>query len=221
MIKYILTGLLTLLISFAALAQDADEKQRLYVTDKLRLSLYLEAGGRGGTIELLASGDKLIIEEVNGSYALVTTPSGKLGWVKRGFLVLEPTSNLMLEEEKKITKSLEQEIERLKNSKVIIDQYEKDLNAMNDKLQISISARGKAESTIQMLEQTVEESMKKIEILSEYDARPSEEQLRALAATYWKYLAAIGIFIVLTGFFIGKLMAEAKVKKKFHGIKVW
>ena len=221
MIKYILTGLLTLLISLAALAQDADEKQRLYVTDKLRLSLYLEAGGRGGTIELLASGDKLIIEEVNGSYALVTTPSGKLGWVKRGFLVLEPTSNLMLEEEKKITKSLEQEIERLKNSKVIIDQYEKDLNAMNDKLQISISARGKAESTIQMLEQTVEESMKKIEILSEYDARPSEEQLRALAATYWKYLAAIGIFIVLTGFFIGKLMAEAKVKKKFHGIKVW
>ena len=221
MIKYILTGLLTLLISFAALAQDADEKQRLYVTDKLRLSLYREAGGRGGTIELLASGDKLIIEEVNGSYALVTSPSGKLGWVKRGFLVLEPTSNLMLEEEKEITKSLEREIEKLKNSKVIIDQYEKDLNAMNDKLQISISARGKAESTIQMLEQTVEESMKKIEVLSEYDARPSEEQLRALAATYWKYLAAIGIFIVLTGFFIGKLMAEAKVKKKFHCIKVW
>ena len=221
MIKYILTGLLTLLISFAALAQDADEKQRLYVTDKLRLSLYREAGGRGGTIELLASGDKLIIEEVNGSYALVTSPSGKLGWVKRGFLVLEPTSNLMLEEEKEITKSLEREIEKLKNSKVIIDQYEKDLNAMNDKLQISISARGKAESTIQMLEQAVEESMKKIEVLSESDARPSEELLRALAATYWKYLAAIGIFIVLTGFFIGKLMAEAKVKKKFHGIKVW
>ena len=221
MIKYILTGLLTLLISLAALAQDGDEKQRLYVTDKLRLSLYLESGGRGGTIELLASGETLIIEEVNGSYALVTSPSGKLGWVKRGFLVLEPTSNLMLEEEKKITKSLEREIEKLKNSKVIIDQYEKDLNAMNDKLQISISARGKAESTIQMLEQAVEESMKKIEVLSESDARPSEELLRALAATYWKYLAAIGIFIVLTGFFIGKLMAEAKVKKKFHGIKVW
>jgi len=221
MIKYILTGLLTLLISFAALAQDTDEKQRLYVTDKLRLSLYREAGGRGGTIELLASGDKLIIEEVNGPYALVTSPSGKLGWVKRGFLVLEPTSNLMLEEEKEITKSLEREIEKLKNSKVIIDQYEKDLNAMNDKLQNSISARGKAESTIQMLEQTVEESMKKIEVLSESNARPSEELLRALAATYWKYLAAIGLFIVLTGFFIGKLMAEAKVKKKFHGIKVW
>lgn len=221
MIKYILTGLLTLLISLAALAQDTDEKQRLYVTDKLRLSLYREAGGRGGTIELLASGDKLIIEEVNGSYALVTSPSGKLGWVKRGFLVLEPTSNLMLEEEKEITKSLEREIEKLKNSKVIIDQYEKDLNAMNDKLQNSISARGKAESTIQMLELTVEESMKKIEVLSDSDARPSEELLRALAATYWKYLAAIGIFIVLTGFFIGKLMAEAKVKKKFHGIKVW
>ena len=106
MVNIILTGFLVLLVSLVSLgasAQDADDKQRLYVTDKLRLSLYQEDGGRGGTIELLASGDKLTIEEVNGNYALVTAPSGKLGWVKRGFLVLDPTSNLLLEEEKRVT----------------------------------------------------------------------------------------------------------------------
>ncbi|MFV2031230.1 MAG: hypothetical protein ACC663_01935, partial [Gammaproteobacteria bacterium] len=93
MVKKILTGLLTLLIFTGASAQEVDDKQRLYVTDELRLSLYQEAGGKGGTIELLYSGDKLIIEEVNGAYALVTTPTGNVGWVKRGFLVLDRTSN--------------------------------------------------------------------------------------------------------------------------------
>lgn len=219
--KNIFTGILILLVSLGASAQEADEKQRLFVTDKLRLSLYLEAGGKGGTIELLASGDELIIEEVNGSYALVTSPSGKKGWVKRGFLVLEPTSNLMLEEEKKKTDSLVQEIAKLKNSKVIIDQYEKDMNAMNDKLQTTITARDKAESSILILEQTVETKIKKIEELSDFGTMPSKELMMSLLVAYWQYLIGIGVFIILTGFFIGKLLAEARVKKKFHGIKVW
>jgi len=221
MAKNILTGFLILLVSFGAPAQDADEKQRLYVTDKLRLSLYREAGGRGGTIELLDSGDKLTIEEVNGSYALVTTPSGKLGWVKRGFLVLEPTSNLMLEKEKKKNNSLLQELERLNNSKVIIDQYEKDMNTMSENLQTVTLAKEMAESNIIVLEQTVEEKTKRIETLSDFGAIPPTELLNTLAATYWKYMAAIAIFIVLSGFFVGKKLAEARVKKKFQGIKVW
>lgn len=221
MVKNILTGFLILLISLGASAQDADEKQQLYVTDKLRLSLYYEAGGKGGTVELLASGDKLTIEETKGAYALVTTSDGKVGWVKRGFLVLEPTSNLMLEEEKKRTESLVQEIEKLKNSKVIIDQYEKDLNSMNENLQAVISEKEKAETTIESLEQTLEKKTKQIEALSDYEAIPPEELLSSLAAVYWKHTIAIAVFIILIGFFTGKQIIEAKVKRKFHGIKVW
>ena len=221
MVKKILTGFLILLISLGASAQDADEKQQLYVTDKLRLSLYRDAGGKGGTIELLASGDKLTIEEVSGAYALVTSPSGRIGWVKRGFLVLEPTSNLMLEEEKNRTESLAQEIEKLKNSKVIIDQYEKDLNSMNENLQAMISDKEKAETTIESLEQTVEMKIKKIEALANEKPIPPAELLSILAAAYWKHIIAIAVFIILIGFFTGKLIAEAKVRRKFHGIKVW
>lgn len=221
MAKNILTGVLILLISLGASAQDADEKQQLYVTDKLRLSLYRNADGKGGTIELLASGDKLTIEEVKGAYSLVTTPTGKTGWVKRGFLVLEPTSNLMFEEEKKRTESLVQEIEKLKNSKVIIDQYEKDLNSMNENLQALISDNEKAETTIESLEQTVGMKIKKIEALSDYRTIPPVELLSSLSAVYWKHTIAIAAFIILISFFTGKLMAEAKVKRKFHGIKVW
>jgi hypothetical protein len=221
MVKNNLTGFLILLVSLGAFAQDADEKQQLYVTDKLRLSLYYEAGGKGGTIKLLASGDKLTIEEVKGAYALVTTSAGKVGWVKRGFLVLEPTSNLMLEEEKKRTESLVQEIEKLKNSKVIIDQYEKDLNSMNENLQAVISEKNKAELTIESLKQTLENKTKQIEALSDHQAIPPEELLSSLAAVYWKHTIAIAVLIILIGFFTGKQIIEAKVKRKFHGIKVW
>ncbi|MCH7882203.1 MAG: hypothetical protein IIB69_11650 [Proteobacteria bacterium] len=221
MVKKFLPGILLLLISLGASAQDADEKQQLYVTDKLRLSLYYEAGGKGGTVELLASGDKLTIEEVNGAYALVTTSDGKVGWVKRGFLVLEPTSNLMLEEEKKRTESLVREIDKLKNSKVIIDQYEKDLNSMNENLQALISEKKKAETTIESLEQTLEKKTKQIETLSDYEAVPPEELLNTLAAVYWKHTLVIAVFIILISFFTGKQIIAAKVKRKFHGIKVW
>ncbi len=221
MVKKFLPGILLLLISLGASAQDADEKQQLYVTDKLRLSLYYEAGGKGGTVELLASGDKLTIEEVNGAYALVTTSDGKVGWVKRGFLVLEPTSNLMLEEEKKRTESLVREIDKLKNSKVIIDQYEKDLNSMNENLQALISEKDKAETTIESLEQTLEKKTKQIETLSDYEAVPPEELLNTLAAVYWKHTLVIAVFIILISFFTGKQIIAAKVKRKFHGIKVW
>ncbi|MFQ5631935.1 MAG: hypothetical protein ACE5I1_24455 [bacterium] len=217
----ILTGFLILLVSLGAFAQDADEKQQLYVTDKLRLSLYKEAGGRGGTIELLSSGDKLTVEEVNGSYALVTTPDGNMGWVKRGFLVLEPTSNLMLEEEKKKNESLLQEIDKLENSKIIIDQYENDLNSMNDNLQSLIAEKEKAVATIESLEQTLAIKTEKIETLSDYGAMPPVELLTTLTAIYWQYMIGIAIIIVSTGFFIGKQIIEARVKKKFHGIKVW
>ena len=221
MAKNILTGVLILLISLGASAQDADEKQQLYVTDKLRLSLYRDADGKGGTIELLASGDKLTIEEVKGAYSLVTTPTGKTGWVKRGFLVLEPTSNLMLEEEKKRTENLAQEIDKLKNSKVISEQYEKDQKSMNEKRQALMSDNEKAEITIESLEQTVGMKIKKIETLSDYRTIPPVELLSSLSAVYWKHTIAIAAFIILISFFTGKLMAEAKVKRKFHGIKVW
>ncbi len=221
MVNNILTGVLILLVSLGTSAQDMDDKQQLYVTDKLRLSLYYEAGGKGGTIVLLNSGDKLTIEEVNGAYALVTTSDGNRGWVKRGFLVLEPTSNLMLEAEKKRTESLVQEIEKLRNSKVIIDQYEKDLDTMNENLQGLISEKEKAEITIEFLQQTVEKKTKEIEYLADYGAVPPVELLNTLTAAYWKQMIAITIFIILIGFFTGKQIIEARVKKKFHGIKVW
>ncbi len=100
MSRKLVIALLLMLPVWSVTAQEdtSQDRDRQYVTDQLRLSLYANPNG-SGQIDLLRSGDLLEIEQVQGNYALVTTPDGKRGWVKRGFLVTKPTSNLLLAEE--------------------------------------------------------------------------------------------------------------------------
>ena len=86
------------------------EKTVLYVTDQLRLSLYLEADAQSDVLLYLSSGDRLVVEEVSGAYAKVTAPSGRQGWVKRGFLVTEPTATIKLEEMIETNEVLKEEL---------------------------------------------------------------------------------------------------------------
>ncbi len=118
-----------------AFAQDSTntEKDKQYVTDQLRLSLYQDANSQSKVLKLLQSGDALLIDEIRGPYALVTAPDGTRGWVKRGFLVTSPTANLLLREEREKNASLFEEIEKLSNSKAIVDTYEKDMDEMTAK----------------------------------------------------------------------------------------
>ncbi|MCH8177536.1 MAG: hypothetical protein IIC09_04950 [Proteobacteria bacterium] len=45
--------------------------------------------------------------------------------------------------------------------------------------------------------------------------------MNPLAAVYCKHTLVIAVFIILISFFTGKQIIAAKVKRKFHGIKVW
>ena len=114
----IISSCILSLFSHALVAQQVidPDKDILYVTDRLRLSLYEKANEQSRVIKLLSSGDQLAVEELSGSYALVTTSNGSKGWVKRGFLVEIPTSNILLDQEKKKKKGLEVELEKLANS---------------------------------------------------------------------------------------------------------
>ncbi|MCZ6488475.1 MAG: hypothetical protein O6703_09905, partial [Gammaproteobacteria bacterium] len=87
MTKFILTGLVFLLVNPNLLAQETEEvngesRDIWYVTDQLRLSVYPQASDKSGSLQLLSSGDKLAIIQISGNYALVVTPNGKQGWVK-------------------------------------------------------------------------------------------------------------------------------------------
>jgi SH3 domain protein len=241
MTKNIIIGLSLLLPSFAIQAQDvaieqalevqeASEevvqkpREMLYVTDQLRLSLYPKASDRTKALAYLNSGDKLGILEIEGQYALVIAPTGRRGWVKRGFLLPQPTAKLLLNAEKKTTEALRKEIEKLANSKVVIDQYERDMDELTENLKVAEAARENAEQTVVEIQEAEAERVELEAAIQE--ARESKttlpiEALVEAATAYWQYLVPILLFFLLLGSLISKMIINARIKRRFHGLKLW
>jgi len=218
-----LVGLTLLAFCQLAPAQDTDnsDKDRQYVTDQLRLSLYQDATSKSKVLKLLRSGDKLIVDEIRGPYALVTAPDGTHGWVKRGFLVSNPTASILLLEEQQKSASLFDELEKLGNSKIIIDAYEKDMDGLVTKMKGLEASKRDANETIARLEQEIEATQQQ-----EDDSQPppgefSSEELQDILRIYWKIIASSALAIILLTFLISKLIIEARIKSRFHGIKIW
>jgi len=251
MTKYLLTGLLYLLSMQGVLAQDAttgttvdkslieaitdkpaveavvqQPREILYVTDELRLSLYPQANDKSRALEYLSSGDRLGILEVKGPYALVIAPSGRQGWVKRGFLLTKATSKLLLREEKKKNEDLLQEIEKLANSKIVIDQYERDMDKLTKNLELAEAAQGNADKKIAELEQAARDKAEldasiKAAMESKSKSTLPVQALIDTATAYWQFLIPIGVLLLLLGSLIAKLMIDARIKRRFHGLKLW
>ncbi len=248
MTKYILTGLIFLLLALSAQAQDVaienatteeetieeetieeetvtqEPREMLYVTDQLRLSLYPNANDRKKALEYLNSGDKLGILEIEGPYALVIAPTGRRGWVKRGFLLPQPTSKLLLEEEKKTTEALRREIEKLANSKMVIDQYERDMDDLTKNLKTAEATSEKAEKTLADMQEAAREKAELEAAVKVAKAAKTTLPIEALletAVTYWQYLIPIFLFFLLLGSLITKLVVDARIKRRFHGLKLW
>ena len=253
MTKYLFTGLLYLFSTIGVLAQDttntgtvdkslieaAAEKpaekpaveevpqqprEMLYVTDELRLSLYPNANDKSRALEYLSSGDRLGVLEVKGPYALVIAPTGRRGWVKRGFLLTKPTSKILLEQEKKTNVDLLQEIEKLANSKVVIDQYERDMDVLTKNLEIAETAQAKAEKMVVELEQAASDKAEldaSIKAAKETKTTLPVQALIDTAKLYWQYLIPIFLVLLLLGSLIAKVMIDARIKRRYHGLKLW
>jgi len=249
MTKYLLTGLLYLLSTIGVLAQDATNtgtvdkslieaatektaveeapqqpREMLYVTDELRLSLYPNANDKSRALEYLSSGDRLGILEVQGPYALVIAPTGRRGWVKRGFLLSKPTSKILLAQQKKTNEDLLQEIEKLANSKVVIDQYERDMDALTKNLKIAETAQAIAEKMVVELEQTARDKAEldaSIKAAKETKTTLPVQALIDTARLYWQYLIPIFLALLLLGSLIAKIMIDARIKRRYHGLKLW
>jgi SH3 domain protein len=223
MTKSIAICLILSLPSLSLLAQETggDEvKDVLYVTDQLRLSVYPQADAKSGPLQLLSSGDRLEILQISGNYALVKTPSGKQGWVKRGFLVPEPTASLLLEEERQKTEQLSEEIEKLSSSKMVIDQYEIDMDAMATSIQELQEQNEDAQDKIANMELAAQQKAEMEAAIESNSALPAKALLTT-AKTYWQYLIPVVGIIILAGFIFGKFATESRIRRRFHGLKVW
>ena len=222
MVRIATLGIALLTFCSFSFAQEGTEQERdrQYVTDQLRLSLYAQANSNSEVLKLLQSGALLEIEQIQGPYALVVTEDGTRGWVKRGFLVEEPTSNLLLLEEQRRTSELEAELEKFANSRVVIDQYEKDLQQMAEQMQGLQAERDAAQESIAGLQQEIEARQRELE-------RRNEQGIPALLVlwdtfrNYWQYIVPIILLIMLLSFLLSKAIIEARIKSRFHGIKIW
>ncbi len=214
-----ITLLMNCVLVFAQGSSDQD-KDRQYVTDQLRLSLYQRADSRSEVIKLLQSGDLLIIDEISGPYALVKAPDGTKGWVKRGFLVTTPTFNILYQEEQQKTQDLATEIEKLSDSKTVIDQYEKDMDDLVEKIDLLEAGSQNAAESIAELQLDLEAKQRELERKDEEGA-PALLVLMDTAKRYWEIIVPIVIAIIFLSYLISKAFVEARIKSKFHGIKIW
>ena len=217
--------ILALIITFnasLAFAQDTAnaDKDRQYVTDQLRLSLYEEASSKSKVVKLLQSSDMLLVEEIRGPYAFVIAPGDVRGWVKRGFLVTTPTASIQLKEERDKNASLFEEIEKLSNSKVIIDAYEKDMDELIEKLSVLEAEHLQANENISALQQELDITDQELE-QARTNKEPIKVVLRETFLAYWEYIVSGLLAMLLACFLITKIAVEARIKARFHGIKIW
>jgi SH3 domain protein len=211
------------MFTFSVGAQEGNEVEILYITDQLSLSLYESADQRSKVLQYLDSGNKLVASKNSGNYAYVMTENGKKGWVKSAYLVSELPTVLLLEQEKEKTKALIQELNKLANSSLVVDQYEKDMDALTEKLQAMTKAKEAVQTVIENIKQQEKENQKKLGLVVEAKKHRADplELLMEIVPGYWRYLLPICFGFILIGFITAKQLLQARIKKKFQGIKVW
>jgi len=162
----------------------------------------------------------LIVDEIRGAYALVTAPGGLRGWVKRGFLVTTPTSNILLEEEQEKNAGLSEEIEKLSNSKAVIETYEKDMDEMLGKIEVLKTERDEANEAITTLEQKLVDKQQELDRKRENN-EPAVKVLAETFLLYWKIILPGLLALLLLCFLLSKIFIESRIKARFQGIKIW
>jgi hypothetical protein len=219
--RLILALTLTIYCLLASAQDTANaDKDRQYVTDQLRLSLYSNASSDSQVLRLLQSSDILIVDEISGSYALVTVADGTRGWVKRGFLVTSPTASILLSQEQVKNASLLDEIEKLANSKVIIDTYEKDMDEMLGKIEVLKTEKNEVNEAAATLQQKISDLQLKLDRKAENN-EPIADVLLEIFLRYWKIIIPGFLGFLLLCFLISKVIIESRIKSRFHGIKIW
>lgn len=195
-------------------------KDLQYVTDQLRLSLYQEPNAQSPVLKLLRSGDSLILDEIRGPYALVTSTDGVHGWVKRGFLVNNPTANILLQEEREKNASLFEEIEKLSGSKMVIDTYEKDMDDLVWKIGKLENEKQETQTAMDELKQELIDTQAKLKRRVQNNQPPIEVLWENLLA-FWKLIVPLLLVMLMICYLVTKASVEARIKARFHGIKIW
>ena len=201
-------------------AEAEDVKERKYVTDKLRLSLYKKADSNSGTLKLLISGDVLEVLDRSGPYSKVRTDAGLVGWVKNGFLVTVPTASFLLIEEEKKTQKLTKQLEKYSNTQKIVDDYENTIMKMNKDNENIQQENEKRQQQLEKLKSENNELKEEIKAYTENNNYLSWKDMLSLLLQYWYVVAITLLLLFIAGFVIGREMIQSQIRKRFQGVKV-
>ncbi len=105
-----------------------------------------------------------------------------------------------------------------------IDQYERDMDVLTKNLEIAEVGRANAEKMIAELEQAARDKAEldaSIKAAQESKSTMPIQELLGTATSHWQYLIPIGVLLLLLGSLMAKLMIDARIKRRFHGLKLW
>ncbi len=205
-----LTLILLFLFSVQSNAQQSENIQ--YVTGKLYLSLYQQADGGSSVLKSLVSGDRLVVLEIAGPYARVTTETGLEGWVKKGFLVKSKPASILYKEVNVAYESLQKEVASFNERNSLLLALESKLELIsseNNTLKTSIEKYKKEQQGTQ--NQAIDKNAKNIDL----------EGFKQFISEYLFFCIALVILLLLIGFRAGEIKTESEVIKHFGGVKVW
>lgn len=193
-----------LIIGILALLPLLAAAETAYVTDILRLGLYVGEGATGERIRTLESGQSMEILSRDRNYANVRLPDNTEGWVKSAYLVDEKPAALIVAETMADRDSIARELEETKQAfagpAATIDALKNDAADLNAKL-VEAGARND-----QLLEDNA-----KFQGLS--------EQYKGSLPINW-VLAALAVCIV-GGFLGGLWWVDRRSRARHGGIRIY
>ena len=215
-------------VGLAPAAEDKEEDKKkdvaenldtVYVTDLVHLKLYAKAGGKGGTLKTLSSGDALKLLDTKGRYHKVETVDGVVGWVKKFYTVSKPPAAVVLPEIQKLLEERDAEVEKLKQQlqqKAIgaglKEDYEQKLIQLNEE---NVALTNEKEQLRKRLDQL------ELERLHNESGSTTEEETVEDKHLHPAAIAAITAFGgLLLGTILGYRLYASRLKKRFYGHKI-
>lgn len=210
-------------------SEDAEtEESFVYVTDRLRLSLFREEGSKGGKIKTLTTGDKLTLLEETGRYMRVKTEDDDEGWVTKLYIVSEAPATLRVKELETQLQLNEQTIEDLKKTrkeKGVIKpglqaDYERQLIKTNEE---NVQLFNEKEQYRKKLDQAGLEITRlthKLDNQGEYEGQTplTQKPVMNYPPVLWIAIAATTGWLL--GMIWGYRLYARKIKKRFHGFEI-
>ncbi len=195
--------------------QGLQAEQTAYITDSLRLRVYVEPNDASEIVQTLDSGDSIELLETQGSFSKVRTYDGTVGWVKSAFVVTEPPEKLLYY-------SVSEENEKLKEK---IESLQSGSNSPNDdrveKLKQTLAEQQNTNKILQAQIEALQKniSQNKLDINSS-ELKNHEELTDQANFINYKFLLIIAAIVLLLGFWLGINISSMRMRKRLHGYKL-